>query len=187
MGRDERRDDLLRIVAISIHAPRVGRDRASLLGRSRSVNFNPRAPCGARLDDLNFLCLFHDFNPRAPCGARPTTPAGPLICASFQSTRPVWGATRSAARTPCPRRYFNPRAPCGARHALTSCPQHGSVISIHAPRVGRDNAKPVRFVYWGISIHAPRVGRDLYSLRIAITPIHFNPRAPCGARPLMPL
>ena len=56
---------------ISIHAPRVGRDR---------------------LRAQKNLCCGH-FNPRAPCGARrfPET-AGGVQC-EFQSTRPVWGAT----------------------------------------------------------------------------------------------
>ena len=57
----------------------------------------------------------------------------------FQSTRPVRGAT------------------------LQVCPSASySVISIHAPRAGRDHngkCKPAETV--GISIHAPRAGRDL--------------------------
>ena len=152
---------------VSIHAPRVGRDRRSGAARSLCRRFNPRAPCGARLAlrlILTIKQMFQStrpvwgatmqssscrdrhavsihaprvgrdkasdyrasrtacFNPRAPCGARPTTPAGPLICASFQSTRPVWGATFGLAR---------------ATHAVD--------VSIHAPRVGRDCSKPTNF------------------------------------------
>ena len=57
-----------------------------------------------------------------------------------------------------------------------------AIISIHAPRVGRDlvSAKISR---WGpISIHAPRVGRDTPCRRRRHNPCYFNPRAPCGAR-----
>ena len=36
------------LVSISIHAPRVGRDSMRLRISSFSLNFNPRAPCGAR-------------------------------------------------------------------------------------------------------------------------------------------
>ena len=36
----------------------------------------------------------------------------------------------------------------------------GACISIHAPRVGRDAEKGSREAYRNISIHAPRVGRD---------------------------
>ena len=34
------------------------------------------------------------------------------------------------------------------------------MISIHAPRVGRDAGKPLFRIVLAISIHAPRVGRD---------------------------
>ena len=55
----------------------------------------------------------------------------------FQSTRPVWGATYD--------RY-------NAAYLVK--------VSIHAPRVGRDqDAKEWINTYW-VSIHAPRVGRD---------------------------
>ena len=79
---------------ISIHAPRMGRDMYQ--------------PCTSRRRS--------DFNPRAPYGARPrrTTPPGGRR--SFQSTRPVWGATGQAS----------------ASQARTH------TISIHAPRMGRD-------------------------------------------------
>ena len=102
--------------------------------------------------------------------------------AEFQSTRPVWGATASA--TPHFRRQR---------------------ISIHAPRVGRDHrvwvltldghgfqsTRPVwgatssllcRKLFGSISIHAPRVGRDMLRCFLPQAGIHFNPRAPCGAR-----
>ena len=168
---------------ISIHAPRVGRDVTDIsAGKARS-HFNPRAPCGARhTSSCRFPSSSHNFNPRAPCGARrlmlsnvvvwwyfnPRAPCGarPGIMVSyrpklrFQSTRPVWGATKAARQYPFPFIisihaprvgrdlliftpffdifYFNPRAPCGARlESQTFSVSHGA-ISIHAPRVGRD-------------------------------------------------
>ena len=169
-------------IRISIHAPRVGRDGASHMSSCRTGYFNPRAPCGARQytdHTFCFVCEFQStrpvwgataglfcqsqkffisihaprvgrdsqlifdkdesqyFNPRAPCGARP------LI-------------RRQSKRTS----YFNPRAPCGARHTRTDEERSTAEISIHAPRVGRDQP--------------PLPGRS--SRR------HFNPRAPCGAR-----
>ena len=79
-------------------------------------------------------------------------------------------------------------------------------ISIHAPRVGRDYGQAYLTRYaaifqstrpvWGatpkpadavfcpvISIHAPRVGRDYTGADGRSRACHFNPRAPCGARP----
>ena len=56
---------------ISIHAPRVGRDSIFRRHKASIMDFNPRAPCGAR---LSASMVSHadgkHFNPRAPCGAR---------------------------------------------------------------------------------------------------------------------
>ena len=57
--------------AVSIHAPRAGRDRAQGV----------------------MLIGGYGFNPRAPCGARQVSAVADAILAEFQSTRPVWGAT----------------------------------------------------------------------------------------------
>ena len=107
-------------------------------GSTRPTNFNPRAPHGARRDVLvvepaDLDISIHaprmgrdasvsqpstptrNFNPRAPHGARLWT-AKPLVPVRvFQSTRPAWGAT--AYNLLC---FF------------------AGVISIHAPRMGRD-------------------------------------------------
>ena len=57
---------------ISTHAPLAGRDQSIRYPKSSHENFNPRAPCGARLRELYELSrTVIDFNPRAPCGARP--------------------------------------------------------------------------------------------------------------------
>ena len=77
------------------------------------------------------------FNPRAPCGARRIAP---LVCngrCGFQSTRPVWGATLSLLNVFKSLRFQSTRPVWGATQVVfyffTS-----PVISIHAPRVGRD-------------------------------------------------
>ena len=100
---------------ISIHAPRVGSDGRSFGSRSRRRDFNPRSPCGERLRWALNNRLF----------------------SQFQSTLPVWGATRGGD----PGR-----------------PEPG--ISIHAPRVGSDHQLKQLLATQVISIHAPRVGSD---------------------------
>ena len=125
-------------VVISIHAPRVGSDRRTRETANGALDFNPRSPCGERLF-LRLLiavviCIsihaprvgsdggggasgsrLFDFNPRSPCGERPAELGVEASDLAFQSTLPVWGATRLA------------------RHA-----HNCRVISIHAPRVGSD-------------------------------------------------
>ena len=55
-----------------------------------------------------------------------------------------------------------PRAPCGARPGATPKKSRRELVSIHAPRAGRDLA--LDSAWQGsdiVSIHAPRAGRDL--------------------------
>ena len=124
--------------------------------------FNPRAPCGARRSSRSCLIPCRDFNPRAPCGARRGWDGAQSTWTAFQSTRPVWGATVSGGlRDVATDRFQSTRPVWGATWERT-CMEYGlSQISIHAPRVGRDAGgarNPAEFM-------------------------HFNPRAPCGARP----
>ena len=79
----------------------------------------------------------------------------------FQSTRPVWGATTRTQDWPSSVDYFNPRAPCGARRVTDPFLRAPDGISIHAPRVGRDEDQDYSEMSLSISIHAPRVGRDV--------------------------
>ena len=168
---------------ISIHAPLAGRDACFHGFAAMGLNFNPRAPCGARppravVDQRFFLISIH-----APLAGR--DPAGAERQCNqrkFQSTRPLRGATKVA---------------------LVEASAEG--ISIHAPLAGRDNPHKLIFIFGKISIHAPLAGRDLPAifvsmisarfqstrpLRGATCPyfhsfrlsIYFNPRAPCGAR-----
>ena len=62
--------------SISIHAPRVGGDSKYTEQSAEYLDFNPRPPCGGRLK-------FEKVNDPA------------LV---FQSTPPVWGATRPPRR-----------------------------------------------------------------------------------------
>ncbi len=145
--------------AISIHAPRAGRD-SSRRGRvCISLNFNPRAPCGARLLIVPQIRSPVYFNPRAPCGARP----------------------RSRVHIP-PQSYFNPRAPCGARPDTWRSSTPRRKFQSMRPVRGATVSATVTADQINISIHAPRAGRD--GLRPGGGPHRndFNPRAPCGAR-----
>ncbi len=191
---------------ISIHAPRVGRDEFQTFENYQSEHFNPRAPCGARLlllsgnDNFGVISIHaprvgrdeaytatiaadSDFNPRAPCGARRESVYTWKNNSNFNPRAPCGARLIDEFIMQCEDANFNPRAPCGARLLLLSGNDNFGVISIHAPRVGRDHighngditfkvfqsTRPV----WGatpplilwcshrlISIHAPRVGRD---------------------------
>ena len=73
--------------------PMRGATRCAASCKSASTSFNPRAPCGARHFDLIDVLYPSGFNPRAPCGARPHRHPRCSASPSFQSTRPMRGAT----------------------------------------------------------------------------------------------
>ena len=62
-------------------------------------------------------------------------------------------------------------------------PNKKIAISIHAPRVGSDEAEALfSAVFAAISIHAPRVGSDGDCSFSWFQKLYFNPRSPCGER-----
>ena len=147
------------------------------------MDFNPRAPCGARLDKIILVAGLLNFNPRAPCGARLTTTGNPAAKDSeFQPTRPLRGATKTNQNKVAK-----------------------STISTHAPLAGRDDHEsfyqnpwfefqPTRPLRGATLFDAVKGVRELFQptrpLRGATFPnissnlnqSDFNPRAPCGAR-----
>ena len=78
----------------------------------------------------------------------------------FQSTLPVWGATRIIRHYILPGVYFNPRSPCGER--LIALPVLGCVEQFQStlPVWGATQCGQHQRDTTGISIHAPRVGSD---------------------------
>ena len=159
-ARHVRRCAVPRPVIVSIHAPRVGRDKARMEVNTQILCFNPRAPCGARRSSRVRACkrgvsihaprvgrdTEHSrsrssarcFNPRAPCGARQNMAPVMRCFPEFQSTRPVWGATTGRPRRGNGKSFQSTRPVWGA--TLTIAIGRSRLdVSIHAPRVGRDD------------------------------------------------
>ena len=146
---------------ISTHAPLAGRDNNPWFGSEPVTQFQPTRPLRGATGDV----LIYDF---------PNT---------FQPTRPLRGATRRDKGT-------------------LSC----TVISTHAPLAGRDRIAPVSISADVIGFQPTRPLRGAtksFSARAAAqrfqptrplrgathgvallenNAVHFNPRAPCGAR-----
>ena len=115
-------------------------------------------------------------------------------------------AGHDSCRLPCAsvRRHFNSRAPCGARPSLHSpnrlfvifqltCPMRGTtttfincnvtfLISTHVPHAGHDFFFYFTYELFNISTHVPHAGHDPPDTSRLCTAVHFNSRAPCGAR-----
>ena len=166
--------------------------------------FNPRPPCGGRHRYHGNVWRGRNFNPRPPCGGRQCLLRREAPSGEFQSTPPVWGATRVDCieqtyyhiSIHAPRvggdtqvQYdfagvidFNPRPPCGGRQGTDAFPTSPPHISIHAPRVGGDLI-PVISSSDGINFNPrPPCGGRLYNRTGYIRRKHFNPRPPCGGR-----
>ena len=75
-----------------------------------------------------------------------------------------------------------PRA--GSDHGRWICISKGYGISIHAPRAGSDREVDYQPGSRRISIHAPRAGSDQLSATSGAGGQNFNPRSPCGERPV---
>ena len=137
---------------VSIHAPHAGRDffDADKEGLSLVSIHAPHAGRDPPASSVSILAIC--FNPRAPCGARPARAVRHSSRFSFQSTRPMRGATTSPAATVI-------------RGVFQSTREKGYItleeaVSIHAPHAGRDSAYARRAVCRNVSIHAPHAGRD---------------------------
>ena len=147
-------------VAVSIHAPRAGRDVFDNSSDWGTVGFNPRAPRGARL-----ICQ-----------------RGVRLPAPFQSTRPARGATDDqeqpqnhhqvsihaprAGRDASPLarsmvgQGFNPRAPRGARRLIYAVLLGFWAFQSTRPARGATTIALKSANIEEVSIHAPRAGRD---------------------------
>ena len=123
---------------ISIHAPLAGRDPVFCLCTLLRFYFNPRAPCGARRPCYRHTGCADYFNPRAPCGARRPRAVCQSGAGSFQSTRPLRGATSCAPILALDLRFQSTRP---LRGATSTFALNNSIttISIHAPLAGRDS------------------------------------------------
>ena len=101
---------------------------------------------------------------------------------TFQSTLPVWGATRRGHQRDQDHR-ISIHAPRVGSDEVKSGENFLDVISIHAPRVGSDGSENcLRPSEEAISIHAPRVGSDKSPTSRSCSTRYFNPRSPCGER-----
>ena len=155
---------------------------------SRCTDFDPRAPCGARHVRPVSLRLRRSFQSTRPVwGATLQVAQAIKGYALFQSTRPVWGATlrRGSHSSSTP---FQSTRPVWGATFVTLTMTCSDYISIHAPRVGRDgDAAHAAGEKTAFQSTRPVWGATACCGRRRLIAAYFNPRAPCGARPSQPL
>ena len=154
-------------------------------GESGEPGFNPRTPCGVRrhsysahggfqtvsihallaeCDRLLFLGKYHPggFNPRTPCGVRPVPAFYHSSCLRFQSTHSLRSATSP---------------PPGKR-------KQSWFQSTHSLRSATWMLNNLRLCHT-VSIHALLAECDCNGGLVYPANRGFNPRTPCGVRPIL--
>ena len=169
---------------ISIHAPLAGRDVARLAERMDRTYFNPRAPCGARQQAVRYSVSYISFQSTRPLRGATRDLVGCSGRVGISIHAPLAGRDRpgSALQSPCC--YFNPRAPCGARLRVHSDASGFAVdFNPRAPCGARrlDRLRTVQRHRFQST--RPLRGATLQRCCSAVPTCDFNPRAPCGARP----
>ena len=160
--------------------------RAAHSWTQKAPDFNPRAPCGARLAQKGKTTGKHGISIHAPHagrdGSSPLTPAiyifisihaphagrdsiGKNIAAArkaFQSTRPMRGATAKSTTYPGYTGFQSTRPMRGAT-AWRSTEEAAKIFQSTRPMRGATEIVLVEDTIGQISIHAPHAGRDLFT------------------------
>ena len=146
-------------------------------------DFNPRSPCGERLQHEGHRNRKADFNPRSPCGERLIFPNAIPRCKGISIHAPHAGSDSGTSPWCLSGTDFNPRSPCGERLTNSKATYDGFDISIHAPHAGSDPDGHITGPGAAISIHAPHAGSDVSTKSLDSSDVpDFNPRSPCGER-----
>ena len=168
---------------ISIHAPHAGCDRLTTCSTRSPRRFQSTHPMrGATPRGHGQACGGVDFNPRTPCGVRLNVLMKVLEPILISIHAPHAGCDGRRRARLCAQRDFNPRTPCGVRlngiinaiNAITfqsTHPMRGATISLFNQM---NDAS--------ISIHAPHAGCDGERRGGQFVRLYFNPRTPCGVR-----
>ena len=150
-------------LVISIHAPLAGCDTCRRGPARRPRNFNPRTPCGVRRVDGVALTAAYAISIHAPlAGCDVSVLFLSTAHDRFQSTHPLRGATIQRAGLAAFLARFQSTHPLrGATLRSHRQRRQGRFQSTHPLRGATPNCRPSR-----------KTQRD------------FNPRTPCGVRPI---
>ena len=147
------------------------------------MHFNPRAPCGARQTTFETVADKWWISTHAPLAGRDIVSGMVNFVRTFISTHaPLAGRDIKKRRAVVAVNSFQPTRPLrGATNGQARLFAEVE-ISTHAPLAGRDRQHLGHRIAGLISTHAPLAGRDPSRKSFPAPNLHFNPRAPCGAR-----
>ena len=163
--------------------PAWGETRCPQLPGERAI-FQSTLPAWGETEQFEAACdSYRHFNPLSPHGERPAASAA--VHQRLRNFNPLspHGERRRGPRSDRRRDHFNPLSPHGERHTRVRVVITVKAISIHSPRMGRDQmGKKHRQEIISISIHSPRMGRDATISSISPSGWDFNPLSPHGER-----
>ena len=193
---------------ISIHAPLAGCDGVQVNTQTVEPKFQSTHPLRGATQFVYLRLVDGNFNPRTPCGVRPSTTLTKSRSKPFQSTHPLRGATHQRSdhrQRPEGISIHAPLAGCDTNVAIQAAmtnlfqsthPLRGATrfcarmdgveeISIHAPLAGCDKLPLTctRIFRTFQSTH-PLRGATARLITHTMDAPDFNPRTPCGVRPL---
>ena len=175
---------------------------------THAIDFNPRSPCGERLESAGFSSDEIIFQPTLPVrGATGDNVAAPYSYnisthapragSDQQRNKRRLDANNFNPRSPCGERpgltcwtskalHFNPRSPCGERPIIPYMALKSFLFQPTLPVRGATYIYDCRRPRIMISTHAPRAGSDIITQYIITTEQKFQPTLPVrGATPGM--
>ena len=145
---------------ISIHAPRAGSDNIRPNLFATLPDFNPRSPCGERLDLRGIKIGKYIFQSTLPVRGATAIILIPVGTEEFQSTLPVRGATIQQFPANAARKFQSTLPVRGA--TITRFQNISNPIKFQSTLPVRGATKSIMEIATlaSISIHAPRAGSD---------------------------
>ncbi len=161
-GVRRKRKNSRRLAPISIHAPHAGCDQKQDIGPQQRSRFQSTHPMRGATEEHHKAGALHMISIHAPhAGCDKTVRRKTSTGFVFQSTHPMRGATK---------RY---KILCSLSTFQSTHPMRGATFP------GLFIRNDVR-----ISIHAPHAGCDSRTSSRTLFRQDFNPRTPCGVRPI---
>ena len=147
-----------------------------------SSGFNPRTPCGVRLESLDATPRRAGFNPRTPCGVRLDGHSAPEPRSDVSIHALLAECDMMRVRQRPDVFGFNPRTPCGVRLNFHPGGHDYDGFNPRTPCGVRPVSGPAPHCHRAVSIHALLAECDVDLDVVRVVNKCFNPRTPCGVR-----
>ena len=168
------------VCGISTHVPHAGHDGRDADKLRNAVDFNSRAPCGARHCDSDTVAPSNPFQLTCPMRGTTDDPPAARLVSDISTHVPHAGHDVIAELIGDTVDHFNSRAPCGAR-LIKEITQHIlNGFQLTCPMRGTTNKFYNNIATVNISTHVPHAGHDCSYRRPSA--FHFSFQLTCPMR-----